>query len=80
MRCWRARAGHDVAPPPDPVEPWAAGLAGRWEEAAAGWAARGHRYERALELATSGDRTATRAGLEELAALGATAAVAALDR
>lgn len=70
------RAGHAVAVPDDPVHPWAPGLAGRWAEAAAAWAARGHRYERALELATSADECAVAEGLDELHALGAAGSLA----
>ena len=72
------RAGHAVAVPDDPVDPWAPGLAGRWAEAAAAWAARGHRYERALELATSGDQRAAAEGLDALHAFGAAGSLAVL--
>jgi hypothetical protein len=56
-------------------EPWAAALAGRWSDAAAGWAALGERYEHAIELAWSGDHAERRAeGLVELDTIGASAA------
>lgn len=73
------RAGHDVAGPPAPVGPWAAGLAGRWAEAASAWEALGNRYERALERTSSDDAADVAAGIAELTALGATATVAALE-
>jgi ATP/maltotriose-dependent transcriptional regulator MalT len=37
------------------VEPWLAGLRGRWREAAAAWASLGWPYEQARELAASGE-------------------------
>jgi DNA-binding CsgD family transcriptional regulator/tetratricopeptide (TPR) repeat protein len=40
---------------PEVAEPWAAGLRGAWQEAAAGWASLGWPYERARELAASGE-------------------------
>lgn len=62
-----------------PVEPFdgcpegfAAGLRGDWQAAAAYWERAGDRYEQALELAGSGDVTATLAGLQILDGLGAT--------
>lgn len=72
------RAGHPVEAPPDPVGPWAPGLAGRWHEAAVAWAARGCRYERALELALAPDAVARSEGRSKLEALGAAGALAAL--
>jgi DNA-binding winged helix-turn-helix (wHTH) protein/RecA/RadA recombinase len=70
------RAGQPVDVPPDPVGPWAPGLAGRWREAADAWAARGCRYEGALELALAPDPDARAEGCGELAALGAGGALA----
>jgi len=72
------RAGHDIEPPPGPVGPWAPGLTGRWEEAAAAWAARGCRYEQAVELALAPDAAAGAEGRRELAALTAIGTLAAL--
>jgi DNA-binding winged helix-turn-helix (wHTH) protein len=72
------RAGHPVAAPPDGVGPWAPGLAGRWQEAADGWAALGCRYERAVELALAPDTGARSEGRRELVALGAAGALAAI--
>jgi len=69
------RSGHEVVAPADVPEPWAAALAGRWSDAAAGWAALGERYEHAIELAWSGDHAERRAeGLVELDTIGASAA------
>jgi DNA-binding winged helix-turn-helix (wHTH) protein len=72
------RAGHPVEVPPDAVGPWAPGLLGRWREAADAWAARGCRYERALELALAPDALARSEGRNELEALGAAGALAVL--
>jgi hypothetical protein len=72
------RAGHAVDPPPDPVGPWAAGVAGDWQAAADAWAARGNRYERALELALAPDPAARTEGRHELEALRADGALAVL--
>ena len=57
-------------------EPWAAGLRGDWEAAAAGWEEIGDPYEQALELAESGQREPTLEALRMLDGLGATAAAA----
>lgn len=67
------RAGVPV-PPCDAPSPWAAGLAGDWAAAAAGWAALGDPYEQALELAESGEAGPTREALRMLQDLGAPAA------
>ena len=66
-----ARLGHRVAPFTGCPEPFAAGLAGDWERAAAGWQAIGDPYEQALELADSGDAEATVESYRILDALGA---------
>lgn len=73
------RAGHPVELPPDPAGPWAPGIAGRWRDAADAWAAHGCRYERALELGLAPDTAARSEGRSELAALGASGALAVLD-
>ncbi len=76
-----ARAGVDPAPGADAsaafvgLPPtWAAGLAGEWRTAAAGWRRAGDPYEAALELALSGEPDAIADGLEVLDRLGATPA------
>jgi DNA-binding winged helix-turn-helix (wHTH) protein len=69
------RGGHAVAAPDGAAGPWAAGLAGRWREAAAAWAALGCRYERAVELALAPDAAARSEGRHELEALGAAGAL-----
>ncbi len=70
-----ARAGLAVASFPGCPEPWAAGLRGDWRAAAAAWEALGDPYERALELASSGEVEPTLDALRALEDLGATAAV-----
>jgi hypothetical protein len=58
--------------------PWAATLAGAWQEAAAAWGRLGDRYEQAVVLATAPDRQARAHGLltlRELGAAGTTLAV-----
>jgi DNA-binding CsgD family transcriptional regulator len=72
---YAARAGLPVAPFPGCPEPWAAGLAGDWRAAADGWAEVGDPYERALELAESGEPDPTLEALRTLEDLGAHAAV-----
>jgi len=75
------RAGRSVKAPFGVPEPWAAGLAGRWRDAAAGWQALGERYEHAVELASAkGDEIERSAGLAMLKDLGASATVGALSR
>ena len=54
--------------------PWAAGLRGDWRAAADGWARLGDPYERALELAESGEVGPTVEALHTLDDLGAAAA------
>jgi DNA-binding CsgD family transcriptional regulator len=73
---YRERAGWPVEPFPACPEPWAAGLRGDWRAAADGWAAAGDPYERALELAGSGELEPTLEGLSVLDALGARAPAA----
>jgi hypothetical protein len=74
------RGGHAVAAPDRAAGPWAAGVAGRWREAAEAWAALGCRYERAVELALAPDAGAGSAGRRELEALGAAGALAVIGR
>ena len=72
---YAARAGLAVAPFPGCPEPWAAGLRGDWRAAARGWEQIGDPYEQALELAESGEPSATLEALRTLDDLGADAAV-----
>ncbi len=74
------RAGVEVEPFPECPEPWAAGLRGDWRAAAQGWAAVGDPYERALELASSGEVEPTLAALRVLDGLGASAAAVLVRR
>jgi DNA-binding winged helix-turn-helix (wHTH) protein/tetratricopeptide (TPR) repeat protein len=75
---WLQRAGLPFEPGDDEPGPWGPALVGDWRAAADGWARLGERYERALELAASGDERASDEGMAELADLGATASVARL--
>ena len=50
------RLGDPVEPVPDGPEEFTAGLRGDWRAAAAAWERVGDPYERALELAGSGER------------------------
>ncbi|MEV0796537.1 AAA family ATPase [Kribbella sp. NPDC050281] len=78
LSAYLVRAGIDVAAPAGAPGPWAATLAGRWEEAAAAWAALGDRYEQAVVLATAPDRRARAQGqvlLRDLGAAGTALAV-----
>ena len=72
-----ARAGIEVT---TDVQPWAAGICGDWRTAATEWERIGDPYERALELAESGDDQLSRRALLALDELGAVAAAAALRR
>ena len=72
-----ARAGVDVT---TEVQPWAAGICGDWRTAATEWERIGDPYERALELAESGDEQLSRRALLALDELGAVAAAAVLRR
>jgi ATP/maltotriose-dependent transcriptional regulator MalT len=67
---YAARAGLSVEAFPGCPQPWAAGLAGDWQAAAAGFAH--DPYERALELASSGLVEPTLEALRMLDDLGAT--------
>ena len=68
------RGGVTVVEIPDGAGPWAAGLRGDWRAAAEGWARLGDPYERALELAESGEVGPTVEALHTLDDLGAAAA------
>ena len=74
------RAGCPTAPTTGVPGPWAAALAGRWREAAAGWHDLGERYEEAVELALSDDDDARAAGSAVLDELGARATLARVSR
>ena len=78
IRRWLQRGGHRVESEGGEPGPWAPALAGDWQAAADTWSRLGDRYERALELAGSGDAVAVQEGLAVLADLGATAATARL--
>jgi DNA-binding CsgD family transcriptional regulator/tetratricopeptide (TPR) repeat protein len=75
-----ARCGLQAEPFDGCPEPWASGLRGDWEAAAAGWEAAGDPYEQALELAESGEREPTLEAVRILDGLGAVAAEIARDR
>ena len=68
------RAGVPVEPFTDCPEEWAAGVRGDWRAAAAAWERIGDPYERALELADSGEPAPMLAALGVLDGIGATAA------
>ncbi len=69
-----ARAGLPAEPFEGCPEEYAAGLRGDWRAAAAAWHERGDPYERALELAESGEVEPTLEALRVLDGLGAAAA------
>jgi ATP/maltotriose-dependent transcriptional regulator MalT len=62
------------------AEPWAAGLHGAWQEAAAGWASLGWPYEQARELAAAGQASAMVEALTIYDRLGASRAAWQLRR
>ena len=66
---WLGRAGQSAATPGD--HPYALQAAGRWQDAAAAWAAAGAPYEQAAALAQSPDTEPLLAALEILDELGA---------
>jgi hypothetical protein len=71
---WMARAGWPSQPPSARVAaPFALEIAGRWTDAAAGWAELGCRYDEALALAESKDRELVARALRQLTDLGASA-------
>jgi DNA-binding CsgD family transcriptional regulator/tetratricopeptide (TPR) repeat protein len=75
-----ARLGRAVTAFPDCPSPYAEGLRGDWAAAAAGWEALGDPYERALELAESGDPDATMEAFHVLDSLGAAPAARLVRR
>jgi hypothetical protein len=79
LACWRRRAGIEEEPG-DVAGPYALELAGEHEQASARWAELGCPYEAALALAGADDNALLRRGLDELLALGATAAAAIVGR
>jgi DNA-binding CsgD family transcriptional regulator len=70
------RLGYPVEPFPGCPEPYAAALRGDWRSAADAWLDQGNPYERAIELAGSGQVESTLEALTVLDGLGATPAVA----
>jgi DNA-binding CsgD family transcriptional regulator len=74
LAVWRRRAGVDEAVPSIAAEPHALELAGDWRRAADRWRELGCPYEAALADAETADEQALRRALEDLRALGATAA------
>jgi DNA-binding CsgD family transcriptional regulator/tetratricopeptide (TPR) repeat protein len=69
-----SRAGRPAEPFAGCPEEWASGLRGDWRTAAERWKQIGDPYERALELAESGEAVSMLESLEVLDRLGATAA------
>ena len=67
------RLGVPVGTPGNAPGPWAPALEGDWQMAASAWDELGERYERALELVSSGDPPTAVAGREILGQLGAAA-------
>ena len=67
---WQWRVGRRTVPPVGCAEPYRLQMTGRWQDAAAGWAALGCPYEQARALA-DGDEAAQRSALAILDALGA---------
>lgn len=77
---WRLRAGIDEPCPLGLPRPFAAHLAGDVLGARTLWLAQGCPYEAALALADAGDPGSLRSALDELTALGAAPAAAAVSR
>jgi DNA-binding CsgD family transcriptional regulator/tetratricopeptide (TPR) repeat protein len=73
---YAARAGVQVSDVPNCRDPWAFGIEGNWPSAVSAWHQIGDRYERALELAESGDPNLIIESLAELEDLTASAAIA----
>jgi DNA-binding CsgD family transcriptional regulator/tetratricopeptide (TPR) repeat protein len=80
LACWRRRAGVEEELDLDIPAPWSLELAGDHEGASAHWHALGCPYEAALALAGAEDERAQRRALDELHALGASAAAAVVSR
>ena len=74
------RAGVPVEPFTDCPEEWAAGVRGDWRAAAAAWERIGDPYERALELADSGEPAPMLDALGVLEGIGAAAAARVVRR
>jgi DNA-binding CsgD family transcriptional regulator/tetratricopeptide (TPR) repeat protein len=74
------RAGVPGEPFTECPEEWAAGMRGDWRAAAAAWERIGDPYERALELADSGEPAPMLEALEVLDGIGATAAARMVRR
>jgi len=70
------RLGYPAEPCPGCREPYASALRGDWRSAANAWLSEGDPYERAVELAESGQVAPTLEALAILDSLGATPAVA----
>jgi ATP/maltotriose-dependent transcriptional regulator MalT len=80
IACWRRRAGVEEEPGGEVAEPYALELAGEFEQAAARWTDLGCPYEAAIALGGADDEAAQRRALDELLALGATAAADVVGR
>ena len=74
------RLGYPAGPFPSCPEPYASALRGDWRSAADGWPGAGDPYERAVELAESGQVEPTLEALTVLDGLGAKPAVAIVRR
>ena len=80
LSAWRRRAGAEPAAGLDVPEPYALEFAGRADEAAESWDALGCPYEAALARAGSSGESSQRRAIDELLALGATAAATVVAR
>ena len=74
------RLGYPAGPFPGCPEPYASALRGDWRSAAEAWLSEGDPYERAIELAESGQVEPTVEALTALEGLGAKPAVAIVRR
>jgi DNA-binding CsgD family transcriptional regulator/tetratricopeptide (TPR) repeat protein len=80
LLAWRKRSGLDTPPAADLPDPFAAVIADDWEAAADFWDRAGCPYEAALCRGDADDEGVQRQALDELQALGATAAAAIVAR
>ena len=80
LACWRARVGLPVEPPDGVPERYRLELAGEPELAAEQLSARGAMYEAAIAVIPSTNGPPLRAALDQLRALGAKPAAAAVSR